>query len=202
MIATNREAAPHLTPQSLVGEQFGRNAFGDITIALVGYCPPPDALRKYRPSPTDKQYFIHLSPDSVKRLAHNGMEFLSLAHVYGGPVSASTVEELVYYNFDYILAYGLAGGLGTRLHPLTHSVPKVLVLALGKPFLEHVLADLQRQGFANFVLSVGFLLFTLASVSILSAFGRLLAFAIVTAFLADIVLVPALLTWVYGRSPS
>jgi uridine phosphorylase len=50
----------------------------------------------------------------VKRLSHNGIAFLSLVHVYGGPVSATTVEELAYYGFDYILAYGLAGGLGTK----------------------------------------------------------------------------------------
>ena len=39
---------------------------------------------------------------------------MSLEHVYGGPVSSSTVEELAYYGFDFILAYGLAGGLGTQ----------------------------------------------------------------------------------------
>ena len=51
----------------------------------------------------------------------------------------------------------LAGGLGTRLRPLTHTVPKVLVPVLGRPFLEFVLQDLARQGFTRFVLSVGFL---------------------------------------------
>jgi NDP-sugar pyrophosphorylase family protein len=51
----------------------------------------------------------------------------------------------------------LAGGLGTRLRPLTDSLPKVLVPVLGRPFLEHVLEDLARQGFRRFVLSVGFL---------------------------------------------
>jgi NDP-sugar pyrophosphorylase family protein len=51
----------------------------------------------------------------------------------------------------------LAGGLGTRLRPLTDVLPKVLVPALGRPFLEHVLGDLQRQGFGQFVLSVGHL---------------------------------------------
>lgn len=51
----------------------------------------------------------------------------------------------------------LAGGLGTRLRPLTDVLPKVLVPALGRPFLEHVLGDLQLQGFCRFVLSVGHL---------------------------------------------
>jgi uridine phosphorylase len=39
---------------------------------------------------------------------------LSLAHVYGGPVSSATVEELAYYGVEATLAYGLAGGLGTK----------------------------------------------------------------------------------------
>jgi len=51
----------------------------------------------------------------------------------------------------------LAGGLGTRLRPLTHTVPKVLIPALGRPFLEHVIEDLRRQGLSRFVLSVGYL---------------------------------------------
>ncbi len=107
-------SVPHLIPAKLVGQRFPRDTFGDIKIALIGYCPPPGILQHYNPVATHDQYFIHVTPDSVKRLSHNGIEFLSLAHIYGGPVSASTVEELAYYGFDYILAYGLAGGLGTR----------------------------------------------------------------------------------------
>jgi hypothetical protein len=114
MTAKRTKTEPHLVPSNLVGQRFPRNAFGDIKIALIGYCPPPSALEKYNPTPTDNQYFIHVSPDSVKRLSYEGRYFLSLVHIYGGPVSASTVEELAYYDFDYILAYGLAGGLGTK----------------------------------------------------------------------------------------
>ena len=51
----------------------------------------------------------------------------------------------------------LAGGLGTRLRPLTETVPKVLVPTLGRPFLEHLLDDIARQGLTRFVVSVGYL---------------------------------------------
>ena len=60
-------------------------------------------------------------------------------------------------NYSDTTVLVLAGGLGTRLRPLTHTVPKVLVPVLGRPFLEHVLADLALQGVGRFVLSVGFL---------------------------------------------
>ena len=40
----------------------------------------------------------------------------------------------------------LAGGLATRLRPVTETVPKVLLEVAGKPFLEHQLARLREQG--------------------------------------------------------
>jgi uridine phosphorylase len=105
---------PHLTPASLVGRQFGRNAFNGIRVALVGYCPRPRLLDRYTARDTTDQYFIHVPPANVQIARHNDTEFLSIAHVYGGPVSSALVEELAHYGIQYILAYGLAGGLGTK----------------------------------------------------------------------------------------
>jgi len=106
--------SPHLTPENLIGKRFPKDTFGDIKVALVGFCPPPSMLSEYEVQDTSDQYFIHLSPYSVKICEYNGIRFLSLFHVYGGPVSSATVEELAYYGIETILAYGLAGGLGTK----------------------------------------------------------------------------------------
>ena len=51
----------------------------------------------------------------------------------------------------------LAGGLATRLRPLTEKIPKVLLPVAGKPFLAHQLALLRRQGIRRVVLCLGFL---------------------------------------------
>jgi NDP-sugar pyrophosphorylase family protein len=51
----------------------------------------------------------------------------------------------------------LAGGLGTRLRPLTSRVPKVLIPIGGKPFLHHQIDLLKRQGIRDIVLCVGHL---------------------------------------------
>jgi NDP-sugar pyrophosphorylase family protein len=51
----------------------------------------------------------------------------------------------------------LAGGLATRLRPVTETVPKVLLEVAGKPFLEHQLAQLREQGVEHVVLCVGYL---------------------------------------------
>ena len=51
----------------------------------------------------------------------------------------------------------LAGGLATRLRPITETIPKALVEIAGKPFVFHQLAWLQRQGVTKVVLCVGHL---------------------------------------------
>jgi NDP-sugar pyrophosphorylase family protein len=49
----------------------------------------------------------------------------------------------------------LAGGLATRLGPITASVPKALVNVAGRPFVDHQLALLARKGICRVVLCVG-----------------------------------------------
>ena len=51
----------------------------------------------------------------------------------------------------------LAGGLGTRLRPLTYSTPKSLVPVLNRPFLEHVLLRLKKHGVDEAILALSHL---------------------------------------------
>lgn len=51
----------------------------------------------------------------------------------------------------------LAGGLATRLHPLTEKIPKSLIEAAGEPFLAHQLRLLRARGITKAVLCVGHL---------------------------------------------
>ena len=51
----------------------------------------------------------------------------------------------------------LAGGLATRLRPITEKIPKVLVPVAGKPFLAHQLDLLRKQGITRAVLCLGHL---------------------------------------------
>jgi NDP-sugar pyrophosphorylase family protein len=51
----------------------------------------------------------------------------------------------------------LAGGLATRLRPLTATVPKVMVEVAGRPFIDHQLALLRAHGIRRVVLCLGHL---------------------------------------------
>jgi NDP-sugar pyrophosphorylase family protein len=51
----------------------------------------------------------------------------------------------------------LAGGLATRMRPVTERIPKALIEVAGRPFIEHQLTLLRREGVARVVLCVGFL---------------------------------------------
>lgn len=46
----------------------------------------------------------------------------------------------------------LAGGLGTRLRPLTYETPKPMINVLGKPFLHHLIEMLKEEGFDHFII--------------------------------------------------
>ncbi|MDG6929058.1 MAG: nucleotidyltransferase family protein [Nitrososphaerota archaeon] len=51
----------------------------------------------------------------------------------------------------------LAGGLGTRLRPLTNRIPKAMAPVNGRPFLEYELELLASHGVDDIVLCVGYL---------------------------------------------
>ena len=51
----------------------------------------------------------------------------------------------------------LAGGLATRLRPITETIPKSMVEVSGRPFLAHQLDLLKKSGVDEVVLCVGYL---------------------------------------------
>ncbi len=51
----------------------------------------------------------------------------------------------------------LAGGLATRLRPITEKIPKLLVEVAGEPFFSHQLRLLKKNGLTRIVLCVGYL---------------------------------------------
>src|ERR1700733_2234592 len=50
----------------------------------------------------------------------------------------------------------LAGGLATRMRPLTETIPKAMIPVGGAPFIDHQLTWLSRHGVDQVVLSIGY----------------------------------------------
>jgi NDP-sugar pyrophosphorylase family protein len=61
------------------------------------------------------------------------------------------------YDTSAIPAAILAGGLATRLRPITKIIPKALVEVAGRPFIDHQLALLRSNGIRKAVLCLGYL---------------------------------------------
>jgi len=80
------------------------------------------------------------------------------------PVVDKNKKLIDLYFLDDILSYDkkdnyvfiLAGGLGTRLRPLTETVPKPMLMIGGKPILELIIEQFKEYGFINFIISLNY----------------------------------------------
>jgi len=82
---------------------------------------------------------------------------LPLLDAAGRIVDLATLDELagVAERTNWVVL--MAGGLGTRLQPLTKDTPKPMLPVSGKPILENILESFVEQGFRRFFLSVNYL---------------------------------------------
>lgn len=82
---------------------------------------------------------------------------LPVVNEAGRVVGLATVDDLsgVVERPNWVVL--MAGGLGTRLLPLTETVPKPMLPVSGKPILENILESFVEQGFRHFFLSVNYM---------------------------------------------
>jgi NDP-sugar pyrophosphorylase family protein len=91
---------------------------------------------------------IHL----MKQSTHHAAE---MARLVPSPASDTASRKLA-ATLD-CQAVILAGGLGTRMRPITETIPKPMIPVLGKPFLEQQLEVLHSFGFRRALLLVAYL---------------------------------------------
>ena len=66
------------------------------------------------------------------------------------------LDDILSYDKKENYVFILAGGLGTRLRPLTETVPKPMLRVGDKPILELILEQFKEYGFRNFIISLNY----------------------------------------------
>ncbi|WP_017211315.1 nucleotidyltransferase family protein [Clostridium beijerinckii] len=97
--------------------------------------------------------------NSIKRcFIENKIKFI--------PVVDNNKEVIDYYEIDDFINYNtmekdnpvliMAGGLGTRLKPLTDEIPKPMLKVGSKPILQSIIEQFKEYGFTNILISVNY----------------------------------------------
>jgi dTDP-glucose pyrophosphorylase/glutaredoxin len=66
------------------------------------------------------------------------------------------LDDIISYDKKENYVFILAGGLGTRLMPLTETVPKPMLTLGDKPILELIIEQFKEYGFRNFIISLNY----------------------------------------------
>lgn len=66
------------------------------------------------------------------------------------------LDDLVGLTERHTRVFLMAGGLGTRLRPLTETVPKPMLTVSGRPILEQIISSFVDQGFRDFTIALNY----------------------------------------------
>jgi dTDP-glucose pyrophosphorylase len=94
------------------------------------------------------------NPEILRLMTIRGLGCIPVLHADGTVERIVTQGELLKENILRNRAIVMAGGDGTRLRPLTDTVPKALVEVNGKPLLALVIERLRDFGILDIILSV------------------------------------------------
>lgn len=96
------------------------------------------------------------SESALNQVPQSGRRHLPVLDAAGRLVALETVGTHLHPDPSHSCAVIMAGGLGTRLHPLTQVTPKPLLPVGDTPILERILTHLIEQGIRRFYVSVNY----------------------------------------------
>lgn len=139
------------------GKILGTVSDGDTRRALIARIPLTENVTKaMNPSPHT------LPPTAGREVALSVMEqhdvlVIPVVNERHELVDVHVHRELAQPRSINNLVFLMAGGLGTRLHPLTLNCPKPMLEVDGKPILERTVEKFVAAGFVRFAISVHYL---------------------------------------------
>jgi dTDP-glucose pyrophosphorylase len=100
---------------------------------------------------------IGLGPDvALERMRRLSVHQLPVVDADGRVVGLELLDHLVAAQDNDPWVVIMAGGLGTRLMPLTENLPKPMIDVGGRPLLETIIRNLEAQNFRKIYLSVNY----------------------------------------------
>ena len=98
------------------------------------------------------------APDAETRalIRARKLHHVPVLDAQGRPVDLATVEDLFGVTPKSTPVILMAGGLGTRLRPLTETIPKPMIDVGGRPLLEQIIGVFADQGFWRISISVNY----------------------------------------------
>jgi len=92
----------------------------------------------------------------LKLMREKRIHQMPLLDDIGRVVDVLTVDDMIGAHQKQNAVVIMAGGLGTRLQPLTQETPKPMLKVGGKPILETIIQSFIDQGFSNFFVSLNY----------------------------------------------
>ena len=128
-----------------------------IRSALLSGHKPTDPVRYCMHATPDFDYVDQPQEHYEAIMARYGIDRIPLLDRDNRIAGVATVEPAWKKPENHPLVVIMAGGLGTRLSPLTDSMPKPMVEVGGKPLLEQIILRFRSCGFRDFALSVNYM---------------------------------------------
>jgi uridine phosphorylase len=108
---------PIITPARFLGRASLPPEAAGCSLAVVGFCRFYDMVDRLSAKPLSESICSHLDRSHQFTGQVGDAKILALECLYGGPLSATVIEELAHYGIKKVIGYGYAGSL-TREIPV------------------------------------------------------------------------------------
>ncbi|PAQ13672.1 alcohol dehydrogenase [Bacillaceae bacterium SAOS 7] len=129
---------------------------GDIRRGILNGLPLTTAIKEVMNSEPIYAYFSEYKLYKQELLTIKGVQQLPIVDKQKRIVRILFANEKQDVQFKDNVVILMAGGLGTRLRPLTDHMPKPMLTVGDKPILETIIQGFKQYGFTNFILSVNY----------------------------------------------
>lgn len=96
-------------------------------------------------------------PELLRLMREKSLRQVPLVDDAGRVLDVVTLQELLPQAQPLVNAVIMAGGFGTRLHPLTEHMPKPMLEVDGRPIIEHIVDHLKDSGIRDIKVTTHFM---------------------------------------------